>query len=81
MSWRTNPFTIGKAYRIKNSFKSLQFAFHAGDIVRFVSQGYNRYDSATIYNFQDAITGENLQWWLADDEPETKWMDLFELVN
>ncbi|MBV8414113.1 MAG: hypothetical protein JO251_02740 [Verrucomicrobia bacterium] len=44
-----------------------------------MSEGYNRYDSATIYNFEDITTGENLPWWLSDNEKQQKWEELFEL--
>lgn len=81
MSWRSNPFEIKKTYRIKKDFTSIQFMFKAGQLVRFIGEGYSRYDSATIYNFEDVTTGENLQWWLSDDEKQTKWEELFEVCS
>jgi hypothetical protein len=78
MSWRPNPFKIGRTYRIKQDFRSIQFTFVSGQIVRFKSEGYSRYDSATIYAFEDTITGENFQWWLSDNEDESRWEELFE---
>lgn len=79
MSWRCNPFETGQTYRVKQDFRSIQFAFTIGQIVRFISEGYNRYDSATIYNFEDTTTGKNLQWWLSDDEKQDRWEELFEI--
>jgi hypothetical protein len=78
MSWRPNPFQIGKTYRVKKDFRSIQFQFLIGQTLNFTGEGYSRYDSATIYNFDDLNGGGNFQWWLPDDETLEKWRELFE---
>jgi hypothetical protein len=59
----------------------VQFFFEKGKIFQFLGDGYNRYDSATIYNFKDLYDEKNYQWWLADNEDQEKWKELFELAS
>jgi hypothetical protein len=81
MSWRPCPFQAGKLYRVKSNFQSLQFQFLEGQLLAYRGQGYSRYDSATIYNFDDAAGRGNFQWWLSDNEDPGKWKEFFECVH
>ncbi len=78
MTWRKCPFVEGAKYCVKQDFTLLAFNFLKGDILLFIRQAYSRYDSSTVFFFQNQRTNEEMQWWLHDEEPIESWSDFFE---
>jgi hypothetical protein len=78
MCWRPCPFEVGRVYSVLKSFKSLSFEFTLGQRFTFESEGYNRYDSTTIYNFRSEKDAQIYQWWLHDDVPLETWKEFLE---
>ena len=50
--WRECPFTRGKHYRVRKTFKALRDTFSAGEVMTFDSDAWSRYDEITGYFFR-----------------------------
>ncbi len=72
-----HPFQIGALYLPKIDFTKGSTQFQAGAKLRFISSGYGAYDNAIVYQFEAVDSGEQLQWWLWSNEPNSLWRELF----
>jgi hypothetical protein len=77
MSWRLCPFKVGRSYIVLQPFTCLLFNFEQGEKFTFIGDGYERYDSTTIYHFRAEDDRQDYQWRLHDDEPLETWKELF----
>jgi hypothetical protein len=75
--WRECPFVIGDEYRTRKAFRSLRDKFRVGEVLRFVSTAYSRYDGMTGYFFLDSA-GRTRAWDIPDDEDLEQHRELFE---
>ena len=66
MNWRENTFVPGKEYEVTQELKSPMDSFSVGETLRFVSQKYSHYDSATIYCFEKVDGSGTKQLFLPD---------------
>ena len=80
MTYKRTLFTSAASYRVLQSFTSASFFFSEGEILIFVRDYYDFYDSAFIYEFRSPETGELKQWWLAHDETAERWQSYFEPI-
>jgi len=82
-TWRKHPFKEGCIYKAKESFtgffKGGQFV--AGQNYLFESAGYSRYDSSTVFTFQEQGSSEPTYWWWHDDHPDTQCQERFEIFK
>ena len=81
MAWRKCPFIVGQRYLVLRRIQFLNHLLKEGDIVDFVSEGYDAKGGVTRYAFKDSVTGEQNAWHVWDDDPEPieQWSNLFEL--
>ena len=52
--WRECPFTRGRRYRVRQSFRALRDSFTAGDVLTFDSDAWSGYDGITGYFFRES---------------------------
>ena len=72
-----NFFNIGKKYKVLKNVKGLHpDLFYNGEIIKFISEKYSRYDSMTIYNFEDN-RGESKQFSISDETSKNKLREYF----
>lgn len=76
--WRECPFTVGRRYRVRSSFKALRDAFTAGDVLTYEADAWSRYDGITGYFFRQQGGGRLQVWDIDDDADISVWTDLFE---
>ena len=70
-------FKVGKKYKVLKNVKGLHpDLFYNGEIIKFVSEKYSRYDSMTIYNFE-ANKGESKQFPISDETSKDKLKEYF----
>ena len=49
----TEPFEVGRSYRVRKSFPALRDAFREGEVLKYTGSAYSRYDGITGYLFTD----------------------------
>jgi hypothetical protein len=76
--WRECPFTVGRRYRVRQSFKALRDAFTAGDVLVYEADAWSRYDGITGYFFHRQDGGRQQVWDIDDDADIDLRIDLFE---
>lgn len=74
------PFTIGKSYRVLQTFGALRDSFTAGEVMTYHSEAWSRYDGITGYFFQQAGRQRLRVWDIDDDADVLIWRELFEEV-
>ena len=77
-TWRKVPFTKGRSYRVRKSFKALRAVFQEGEILRYDNDAYSLYDACTGFFFFDS-EGKIRSWDVRDDQSIDVWPELFEL--
>lgn len=77
----SSPLSPGKVCRVRFSFTSYPFEFSAGQLLRFVKAGYERYDGVTIFHFENLDGTKKFQFLLNDGEPRDKLLRRFEEVD
>ena len=80
-SWRSHLFEPGASYKVLKEWALYGSSFKAGEIVKYESCGYERYDSASLFRFVPLDTSRGNQVWkLHDDEAELLANEYFERV-
>jgi hypothetical protein len=83
MGWRRHSFEAGKRYRVVADCDvqlDKLYQFRVGDVLTFCQDSYSHYDNLSAYLFRTA-SGEERYWTLHDNEPEDKWVSIFEPIN
>ncbi len=80
-TWRVHPFQTGLEYEPHSTFRGVAGdEFIVGKRYALTHVGYSHYDSSTVFRFL-AQSGESVEWWWHDDEPETLCAERFFLVG
>ncbi len=75
------PFTIGKRYRVRQTFTALRDSFVTDEVLSFDSYAWSRYDGITGYFFRQPEREAMRVWDIADDEDILIWKELFEELS
>ena len=79
---RANPFEIGHTYVAAQSFAGFpksEFVKGASYVLRDV--GYSRYDSATVFAFQELGSNNSCNWWWYDEEQDSLCFERFHVAT
>jgi len=69
-------FVVGKCYRVLRPFLRGTRVV-VGEILRFDSWYFSRYDEAYLYYFERIARGDIATWMLYPDELPSSWRDYF----
>lgn len=79
MTQSTEPFTVGKSYRVRRSFSAMRDDFREGEVLKFNERAYSRYDGIAGYFFTDE--NETIRSWdVRDEDSVDVWSELFEAL-
>ena len=71
---RKLPLQKNLDYRVRRSFgiSAPRAQFREGQKVRYVKAlGYSHYDAASVFLFEELVTGQKFELWFFDDDPES----------
>lgn len=77
---KLNPFEVGRKYRVLKTYTELNHTLREGEIVVFVTDGYDPHSGVTRFWFRKDGSDEQNVWhvWDNDTERLELWTRLFE---
>ena len=77
----SDPFTVGRHYRVKASFDALRDRFEAGEVLIYDHSAWSRYDGITGYIFSRVGQSGTRCLDIYDHEASSPWTDRFEALD